>query len=264
MEQKQISNLSYFSFDVIQPGCRWRRNREWWWLPRATAPTWSVCPDPDTLLLPGTNKLERTALNLTRYTHTHTHTHTRTHTLNYLIISASGITFFKCSDNNCKDRAENLASVYFYFRASMSSTRPSSMIHDISQTVKYTTSTEHYIWSLSFFLSPGGNRWPARGDWAGHSDSSSWAVSWRRLPLPGGGAWLPLDSRHCPPRCREPLSQSSACFLVCLVLSEHRIQALVQGRDGADSPWKPRSTLSCPRIPPPTQPSSSWWYHEGA
>ena len=115
-------------------------------------------------------------------------------------------------------------------------------------------------------LSPysGGNRWPAGGYWAGCSDSSSRAVSRRCLPLPGGGAWLPLDRRHCSSRRLELLCQPPLRFLVQLVLSESGTQALVRGRDGADSPGKSRPALQGPGIPPPAQPPSSWWHDGGA
>lgn len=48
---------------LLQPCCRWRQSRGWWWLLKATALIWNVFLDPDTLLLPGTKRLEKTVLN---------------------------------------------------------------------------------------------------------------------------------------------------------------------------------------------------------
>lgn len=117
---------------------------------------------------------------------------------------------------------------------------------------------------LSKNLSSGDNWWPAGGDRAGRPDSSSRAVSRRGLPLPGGGARLPLDCGHRAPRCLEPLCQSPPGFLVGLVLSERRNPAVVRERDGTDSPRKPWPALQGSGIPPSTQPPSPWWHKGGA
>lgn len=115
-----------------------------------------------------------------------------------------------------------------------------------------------------FVWSPGGNRWPTGSDRAGHFNSPGWAVSRRSLPLPGGGARLPLDCRDRPSDRLEPLCRPSSRLLVQIFVSEQWNPALVRRRDGADSPWKHRPALSGTGIPPPSEPAPSRGRLDGA
>lgn len=112
--------------------------------------------------------------------------------------------------------------------------------------------------------SPGGNRWPTGRYRTGHFNSPGWAVSRRSLPLPGGGARLPLDRRHRPSDRLEPTGRPSTRLLVRIFVSALWNPALVRRRDGANSPRKHRPALSGTGLPPAPEPAPSRGHLHGA